>query len=114
MTFAILEAILVERAKQDAKFGSQGHEDGMWARVLGEEYGEVMNASLRENYDRKRMEGNRNKDKAYELIQVAAVAVAWLKDIATRRRWEATGFRKNYVNLDQKNGKYKSGRQKKS
>ncbi len=66
----ILNAIVDERVRQDEKWGDQsGHTAEFWYTILGEEVGEVANAVLNQN------------DKAIEkeLLQVAAVAVAWLE-----------------------------------
>lgn len=109
LRFAIVEAFLTERAKQDSKWGTSGHDDGTWSRILGEEVGEYNNASLREEFDRKNREGHRNKDKIYEAIQVMAVAGAIVEDAAHRRRWTPKDIRKMYVN-GIKNGKHKNGK----
>lgn len=71
MTPAVLRAIEAERARQDARFGS--HEwvpDYLWLAILTEEVGEVAR-DLQERRDVRR-----------ELVQVAAVAVAWLEALA--------------------------------
>lgn len=63
---SILNQILIERGRQDEKWGIQNHEPAYWALILGEEVGEVSRAIL-------------EKDPANyreELIQVAAVCVA--------------------------------------
>lgn len=64
-TKLILVAVSNERAAQDAKWGEQNHRDSVWMAILAEEVGEAAKAVL---------EG---KDLEKELIQVAAVAVAW-------------------------------------
>lgn len=67
---SILNSIVDERVRQDEKWGDQSeHPATFWYAVLGEEVGEVANAILHEDA------GAVKK----ELIQVAAVAVAWLE-----------------------------------
>lgn len=68
-TEKILEQIRWERQRQDAKWGEQNHKDLFWLGILTEEIGEVAKELLEE------------RDPAEELIQVAAVAVAWLECI---------------------------------
>jgi len=61
-----------ERDRQDAKWGAHRKmNDFSWLTVIIEEIGEVARAILQ----------NRNDDVYMELIQVAAVAVAWLECI---------------------------------
>ncbi len=95
----ILLEVHDERRRQDARFGEQNHRDGLghpmafdyptewrakesyehakrtndltWCHVLGEEFCEALHAG---NVDRLRE----------ELIQVAAVAVAWIECIDRR------------------------------
>lgn len=67
---AALEDILTERARQDVKWGVQNHENSFWTAILGEEFGEVCKEVVEDyNYGRLRK----------ELVQVAAVAVAWVE-----------------------------------
>jgi NTP pyrophosphatase (non-canonical NTP hydrolase) len=65
----VFALILAERERQDAKWGSQRHLAPLvWLAVLTEEIGEVAKAILEH-------EPSGVRD---ELVQVAAVAVAWL------------------------------------
>lgn len=67
---SILNSIVDERIRQDEKWGDQSrHPPTFWYAILGEEVGEVANAILHED----------TRAVAKELIQVAAVAVAWLE-----------------------------------
>lgn len=74
----VLDAIIAERQRQDEKWGEQNHVEPLWATILGEEFGEVCRASLA-------IEAVGLNDSALvehlrsELIQVAAVAVAWVE-----------------------------------
>lgn len=69
-----IEDILDERQRQDERWGTpQFRPNAPWGLILMEEVGEVSRAIL----ERKPM-GELRK----ELVQVAAVAVAWLEAIA--------------------------------
>lgn len=77
----IFELILNERDRQDAKFGwpnagLAGHDDHRKMTILGEEVGEIAHAIL--EHDTANMHD--------ELVQVAAVCVAWLESEAERGR----------------------------
>lgn len=69
--FAILREILAERRRQDQKFGKQHHAAERWFVILGEEVGEVAREVYEQNLHALRE----------ELIQCAAVCLAWLEDI---------------------------------
>ena len=72
----VLADIADERARQDEKWGDQsGHPYLLWNAILGEEVGEVSRVLL-EDLDAKRLRA--------ELVQVAAVAVAWVETIDKR------------------------------
>ena len=64
-----------ERAEQDEKFGQQDHDDFVWLAILQEEVGETAQAILEARF---RYDGT-DSDMRAELVQVAAVAVAWLE-----------------------------------
>lgn len=71
----ILAQVSVERDRQDAKWGGipgvERRDDHTYAAVLGEEFGECCKAWLERD-----TEGLRE-----ELIQVAAVAIAWVEEL---------------------------------
>ena len=69
-----------ERDRQDRKWGSQRHPYGTWQLILTEEVGEVAQAALAEQFDRNRIEKKRGGLRK-ELVQVAAVAVAWIEHL---------------------------------
>lgn len=72
---SIYEEIRAERARQDAKFGANRvMPASSWLPVLVEEVGEVGSACLDDGQDA-------HGDLRAELVQVAAVAVAWLESI---------------------------------
>ena len=84
---AVLTQVIVERAQQDAKWGEQNHNDFVWAAGLGEEFGEACQAALKASGDE---DGTPRPEMwspqlRMELIQVAAVAVAWVECIDRRR-----------------------------
>ena len=66
-----MDAVLAERGRQDAKWGVQDHHPAIWLAILSEEVGEAARAIL---------EGGETRDGLRdELVQVAAVAVAWIE-----------------------------------
>jgi NTP pyrophosphatase (non-canonical NTP hydrolase) len=65
-----VQLITEERIRQDKKWGEQNHDDLYWLGILMEEVGELSKAII-EFRSRGQCEG--------ELVQVAAVAVAWLE-----------------------------------
>ena len=66
-----------ERTAQDANWGNQVHSMPIWSAILGEECGEVAEASLRvEFYGEEHLAHLRE-----ELVQVAAVAVHIIEKI---------------------------------
>lgn len=70
----VIRLVLEERDRQDAKWGKQDHHDFVWNAILGEEKGEVEKALL-EHYH-----GDDFRERIKEeIIQVAAVAIAWLE-----------------------------------
>ena len=70
----VINEVMLERQAQEAKWGVQNHDDFGWLPILAEEFGEVANSMN---------EMQPGSDIEYELIQVAAVAVAWIE---SRRR----------------------------
>lgn len=68
-----------ERVSQDEKWGVQEHDDYVWNAILGEEVGEVAQALIDHEF-----KGTDHKDVRAELVQVAAVAVAWIEAIDRR------------------------------
>jgi nucleoside 2-deoxyribosyltransferase len=72
-------SIYQERLQQDAKWGEQNHFDEVWLAILGEEFGETSQAILHNRFGGKAAGTVRN-----ELVQVAAVAMAWIECIDRR------------------------------
>lgn len=73
-TTEILDKIYDERVRQTIKWGIQDHDDTLWSVILGEEFGEVCRAVYEMD----------DKEVEEELVQVAAVAVAWLESLDRR------------------------------
>lgn len=72
-----LVRVLQERDRQQKKWGEQNHNDGKWALILLEELGEFAKDCL---------EG---QDSDQELVEVAAVALAWLDCRKRAAEWRA-------------------------
>jgi NTP pyrophosphatase (non-canonical NTP hydrolase) len=68
----VFELINKERDKQDAKWGALPRclSDVVWLTILMEEVGECAQAVLKMDWSNLRV----------EVVQVAAVAIAWLED----------------------------------
>lgn len=84
----IEDDIHAERLRQNQKFGNQfGCSDWRWQAVLSEEVGEVAEATLDLNDpgdDRERQDTTERQLLREELVQVAAVAVAWIETLDRR------------------------------
>ena len=71
----VLAMIRIERERQDAEWGEQNHEDLYWLGILMEEVGEIAKAIIE----------CRPADVGKELVEAAAVSVAWLECL--KRKW---------------------------
>ena len=70
----VMGDVLHERGQQDSKWGEQNHSPFTYLTILGEEYGEACQAALHLEF------GGPEADKLREeLVQVAAVAVAFIE-----------------------------------
>lgn len=74
MQVQILEEIMKERERQQELWGDQHNSDERWTLVLSEETGEVSKSLIEQD----------GKNVDVELVQCAAVIVAWLEDRRTR------------------------------
>jgi hypothetical protein len=72
----VLQEVAAERARQDAKWGVQHHKNPMWVAILVEEVGEAAALSLSDEYGTSLSDREKLRQ---ELIQVAAVAVAFIE-----------------------------------
>lgn len=80
--FDALLDVSQERTKQNVKWGEQNHDDLMWTAILGEEVGESCQEVLTQIWGKQNGGGHGNLRE--ELVQVAAVAVAWIEAIDRR------------------------------
>jgi NTP pyrophosphatase (non-canonical NTP hydrolase) len=91
---SILIEVLEERKRQDTLWGIENLNPFLWLSILGEEVGEC-NKATQEAYDWKKKHFKRSPDHSEiklqelrtELIQVAAVAVAFVESL-DRDEWE--------------------------
>ena len=74
-TWFILDAVIVERKRQDKLYGIQDHHPLAWLPILAEEFGEVARAVRRDHFGSDKEYG----DYRTELIHVAAVAIAMIE-----------------------------------
>ncbi len=74
-TYHVLGDVREERRRQLDKWGDQHHPDSWWMVIETEELGEVARAIF---------DGEDLLKIREELVQVAAVAVAWIEDIDSR------------------------------
>ncbi len=81
---AVVRDVLAERDRQDDKWGVQDHDDFTWGAILGEEVGEVAQASLEFKFGDSE---NGTANVYRELIEVAAVALAWAEMIRRSESW---------------------------
>ena len=66
--------VMAERQHQDEIRGSQEHDDLYWYAVLSKEVGEVASALTEKT----------EAEQYQEIVQVAAVALAWLEHMSKR------------------------------
>jgi len=76
--------VLLERQRQDSKWGEQNHQPFEWLSVLGEEVGETCQAANQAHYNGQPWHRYRT-----ELVHVAAVALAAVECMDRKGR-EAT------------------------
>ena len=72
----VLRQIVLERKRQDAKWGGPQNEPMTWVALLTEELGEVARANL---------DKSPTADLETELVHLAATAVSWLEQIRRER-----------------------------
>lgn len=84
ITTAVLDAML-ERERQDEKWGQQNHDPEVWLAILVEEVGEWSEALLHAKFGGPAAGGLRT-----EIIQVAAVALAII-ECCDRNEWVKEG-----------------------
>ncbi len=95
----LLAEVLAERSRQDIIWGEQNYNDYYWLAILGEEFGEVCRALIEKSVvvfpvveDMNGMELHSIRNNPFkehlkkEIIQVAAVCIAWLECIERRKK----------------------------
>lgn len=81
-TLSVSVEVVQERARQNALWGEQNHDSGTWALILGEEFGEACEAALGARFSTNALKAKDHANNLRsELIQVAAVAQAWVEAI---------------------------------
>lgn len=83
----VFQEIKLERANQDLKWGVQNHEHLRWLGIAMEELGEAAEKSLEMDPKTERLYSEHECLDAleYEVIQAAAVCVAWLECLKRNR-----------------------------
>jgi hypothetical protein len=80
----VLQEVLIERHKQESKWGQQNHSPVEWLMILGEEVGEANKAALEKHFSYVGVTTYEEYRK--ELIQVAAVAIAAIESLDRNER----------------------------
>lgn len=80
---AVLDEVRAERGSQERKWGPQNHDDFPWLSILVEEVGEAAMAVNEANFEGGSNYGN-YADLRAELVQCAAVCIAWVEAIDRR------------------------------
>ncbi len=81
----VLDEVFGERQRQEARWGQQDNPDFEWVSILTEEVGEAATEANEANFKSGKNRGDFSNLRT-ELIQVAAVAVAWVEAIDRRQR----------------------------
>ena len=80
----VLDHIRAERERQVAQYGDVRHDDALWRLVLTGEVGEAAQTALRNYLDEHPRMAEDHQALYDELIQVAAVVVAWAETVYRR------------------------------
>jgi NTP pyrophosphatase (non-canonical NTP hydrolase) len=78
-----LDRVLSERLRQYSKWGPQKHSAPEWLAILAEEFGEAAQATCHFNFDPENVRKERCEHLRGELIQTAAVAIAFAQALET-------------------------------
>ena len=79
----VFQEVEAERQRQDDKWGEQNCHDFEWVSILTEEVGEAAAEANEANFNFGKNRGDFTKLRA-EVLQVAAIAVAWIEAIDRR------------------------------
>ena len=80
----VMKQILDERLRQEEKWGEQTHDNYRWLAILGEEFGELAQAILHDEFG-----GEAAGQAKKELIHTVAVGVQWLEQMERPTRSDA-------------------------
>jgi hypothetical protein len=83
--YHVMEDIVHERLRQDEKWGIQEHSVMKWSTILGEEFGEACKEAL--EFDQPYVDDENISKLRAELVQVAAVAAAWIEHLDRGTCW---------------------------
>lgn len=72
-----ISMVLLERGRQNDKWGTQDHSNGLWLTILSEEIGEVSTEMLSMINGKALDHENLKK----EVVQICAVALAWVESL---------------------------------
>lgn len=75
-----IHSVLEERDRQDAQWGEQDHDAFTWLAILAEEMGEAAQEALTNHFG-----GTTSSDLRTEVVQIAAVALAFVESIDRRQ-----------------------------
>lgn len=83
----VIQDIVEERDYQDRKWGAdRNHYNSTWLMILGEEVGEANKAALEYKFGLECEQEDKIKELRKELVQVAAVAIAFLECLDRNHR----------------------------
>jgi len=86
MSTRVLKQVSDERISQDNTWGEQNHSNPHWLAILTEELGEVAECVCRTDVHSSAVKESAERQLRNELIQVAAVAVAWVESIDRKKK----------------------------
>jgi len=107
----VWKAVVRERQAQDQRFGKQNYDAAHWLPILAEEFGEVSKEVCDCTFpSSEAAEANAQGKLQNELIQVAAVAIAWAESIQRSQGMDATevGLAQLIYELGREAGKHES------
>lgn len=81
-----LISVLIERGKQNEKWGEQNHDNITWMAILTEEVGEAAQCALHQRFG-----GPEAKNFRDEMVQVAAVALQIVEAVDRREAKKEVG-----------------------
>ncbi len=94
--------IIEERNEQDRKWGVQDHSDQDWLCILMEEIGELSECICKSKIGPIKLEEQKEYDKKIdiEMVQVAAVVVAWMENRSRNEIREKDAEKERFIAKD--------------